>query len=61
VVFDLSPGDGVRIGDGVILKVLAVEGDLVRFGLESPERWPGAGMDCEVADPKPKRVGWELN
>jgi hypothetical protein len=31
-VFDLSPGDVVRIGDGITLTVLAIEDDLVRFG-----------------------------
>jgi hypothetical protein len=61
VVFDLSPGDVIRFGDGVTLTVLAVEDDLIRFGLESSEGCPGAGTDCEGADLKPKRGGGELN
>ena len=35
--FDLSAGDMVRIGDDIVLAVLAVEDSLIRFGLESPE------------------------
>jgi sRNA-binding carbon storage regulator CsrA len=42
MVFDLSPGDVVRIGEAVTLTVLAVEGELIRVGLESPEGCPGA-------------------
>jgi hypothetical protein len=61
VVFDLSPGDVIRFRDGVTLTVLAVEDDLIRFGLESPEGCPGAGTDCEGADLKPKPRWWQLN
>jgi sRNA-binding carbon storage regulator CsrA len=42
MVFDLSAGDVVRIGEAVTLTVLAVEEDLIRVALESPEDGPGA-------------------
>jgi hypothetical protein len=61
MVFDLSPGDGVHLRDAVTLTVLAVEGDLIRFGLELPKECPGADMDCEGADLKPKSAVWERN
>jgi hypothetical protein len=37
MIFNLSPGEVIQIGDGITLTVLAVEGDLIRFGLETPE------------------------
>jgi hypothetical protein len=61
MVFDLSAGDVVRIGDDVTLTVLAVEEDLIRFALESPEECPGADRECEGTGLKPKPGGWELN
>jgi hypothetical protein len=60
MVYDLSPGDVVHIGDAVALTVMAVEGDLIRFGLETLEgASPGAGPDCQQSDPKQGRG--ELN
>jgi hypothetical protein len=60
VVYDLSPGDVVRIGDVVTLTVMAVEGDLIRFGLESLEgASPDAGPDRQQADAEQR--WWELN
>ena len=61
MVFDLTPGDVVRIGYGLTLTVLAVEDDLIRFGLESPEACLGAVRDGEGTDPKLQPAGWELN
>jgi hypothetical protein len=61
MLVDLSPGDVVRIGDAATLTVLAVEDDLIRFGLESPEGYPSADTDDEGADHRPTRGGWELN
>ena len=49
MVLDLSPGDVVCIGDTVTLTVLAVEDDLIRFGVESLEECPGLDMDCKEA------------
>ena len=60
MVYDLSPGDVVRIGNAVALTVLAVEGDLIRFGLETPDGTsPDEGSDCQQADPN--QGWWELN
>jgi hypothetical protein len=65
MIFNLSPGAVIRIGDTVTLTVLAIEGDLIRFGLETPEgESPGAddsGKGCEEADLKQRRNGWEWN
>ena len=65
MVFNLSPGEVIHIGDAVTLTVLAVEGDLVRFGLETPDgESPGAddtGKGCDEADLKPRPNGWEWN
>jgi Global regulator protein family len=60
MVFTLSAGDVIRFGDAVTLTVVAVEGDLVRFGLESPGgECPAAGPDYQKADPQ--QGWWELN
>ena len=65
MIFDLSPGEAVHIGEAVTLTVLAVEGDLVRFGLETPDgASPGAGevgKNSEASDLKQRRKGWEWN
>ncbi len=65
MLFNLSPGQAIHIGAAVTLIVLAVDGDFVRFGLETPEgESPGAddtGTGCDEADPKQRRNGWELN
>ncbi len=65
MIFDLSAGEVIHIGEAVTLTVLAIEGDLIRFGLETPEgASPGAGevgKDSEEADLKRKRNGWEWN
>jgi hypothetical protein len=49
----------------VALTVLAIEGDLIHFGLATPEgASPEAGdvgKDSEQADLKHRRNGWELN
>jgi len=60
MVYDLSPGDVVHVEDAVALTVLAVEGDLIRFGLESPDgERPDARPDCQEADPT--QGWWGLN
>jgi hypothetical protein len=60
VVYDLSPGDVVHIGDAVTLTVVAVEDNLIRFGLKAPDGGcPDAGTDHQQADPK--QGWWELN
>jgi hypothetical protein len=60
MVYDLSPEDVLHIGDAVTLTVLAVEGDLIRFGLEPPDgERPDAGPERQQADPT--QGWWELN
>jgi Global regulator protein family len=65
MLFTLSAGEAIHIGAAVTLTVLAVEGDLIRFGLETPEgESPGAddtGKGGDEADLKQRRNGWELN
>jgi hypothetical protein len=62
MVYDLSPGDVLHIGDAVTLTVVAVEGNLIRFGVETPVREsPGVDKQCEEADLKGERGWWQLN
>jgi hypothetical protein len=61
MVFDLSPGDVVRIGDGITLTVLAIEDDLIRFGLELLEGCPAIGMDGDGATSSRSEHGWGRN
>ena len=35
MVTSLSKGDKIHVGDSVTLTVLAIEGDLIRFGVQS--------------------------
>jgi hypothetical protein len=37
MVTSLSAGDKIHVGDSVTLTLLAIEGDLIRFGVESSE------------------------
>jgi hypothetical protein len=51
--YDLSPGDVIHIGNAVTLTVVAVEGNLIHFGLEWPaSACPDAGLDRQQDDPK---------
>jgi hypothetical protein len=60
MLYDLSPGDAIRIGDAVTLTVMDVEGNLIRFGLDSPDgERPDAGPDGQQADSK--QGWWENN
>jgi hypothetical protein len=61
MVFDLSPGDVVRIGDGIRLTVLAIEDDLIRIGLDLPEGCPAADLACQGATSSRSEPEWELN
>ena len=46
MVYDLSPGDVIHIGETVTVTLVAVEGNLIHFGLESPEgECPDTGLD----------------
>ena len=57
MTYELSPGDVLHIGTAV-LTVLAVEGDQIRFKLESLE---GAALVVEEADFRRKLSWLELN
>ena len=60
MVYDLSAGDVLHIGDAVTLTVLDIEGELIRFGLESSEaKRPDAGSACQHDNPT--HGWWELN
>jgi hypothetical protein len=60
MIYDLSRGDSIHIGDAVTLTMVAVEGNLVHFWLESPDRErPDPGPDCQHADLT--QSWWELN
>jgi sRNA-binding carbon storage regulator CsrA len=37
MITSLAAGDTIRIGDSVLLTVLAIDNDLVKLGIESPE------------------------
>jgi sRNA-binding carbon storage regulator CsrA len=43
MVTSLSTGDKIHIGDSLTLTILAIEGDLIRFGVESSG--PGGGIE----------------
>jgi hypothetical protein len=65
MVFDLSAGEVIRLGDSVTLTVLAVEGDCITFGLDTrgptgpPAEDPGGGD--KWADPRRNKRPWEYN
>jgi hypothetical protein len=61
MVTSLSTGDKVYIGDTVTLTLLAIEGDLIRFGVESSEaggHGPGVLFEGSVES---DLNWWELN
>ena len=64
MVTTLSEGDKIHVGDSVTLTLLAVEGDLIRFGIEYSESG-GPGTSVFIEGPKvTKESGlnwWELN
>ncbi len=61
MVTSLSTGDTIQVGDSVTLTVLAIEGDFIRFGIESAE--PGGHgptvLIAESAESNPP--WWDLN
>jgi hypothetical protein len=59
---DLSPGDAVHFGNAVSLTVLAIEGDLIHFKVESPERdYARPGIEYKESNLSPQREWWNLN
>jgi hypothetical protein len=61
MVTSLSVGEEVHIGDSVTLTVLAIEGDLIRLGVESREPG-GQGLGALIEGGAESDLnGWELN
>jgi hypothetical protein len=64
MTFTVSAGEALRIGDGVTLTILAVEGDLIRFRLEAPETNSCGGSDPGQENEAPgyrqRGRAWEL-
>jgi hypothetical protein len=60
MVTTLSVGDKIHAGDSVTLTLLAVEGDLIRFGVESSESGgPVSSVLIEVRnEPDLDRLEW---
>jgi sRNA-binding carbon storage regulator CsrA len=64
MIFNLSAGDIICIGDDITLTVLAVESDLIRFGLETPKRKRFAADDskaCDEDDLTQRLDAWKWN
>ena len=65
MIFNLSVGEVLHIGDIVTLNVLAVEGDLIYLGLEMAEAVRStaghASKDNNGASCEQRRNWWELN
>jgi hypothetical protein len=61
MVTSLSPGDTIQVGDSVTLTLLAVEGDLIRLGVESSASGgPGPNVLLE-GQHETAFNWWELN
>lgn len=65
MVFTLSTGQAIHLAEGITLTVLAVDGDLIHFGLETPEGTsPDAGEVGQAGEEfglTHRRNRWELN
>ena len=61
MVTSLSTGDKTHVGDSVTLTLLAIEGDLIRFGVESSES-DGHGPSALIEGSAESDLNWwELN
>jgi hypothetical protein len=61
MVTSMSPGDKIHVGDSVTLTVLAIEGNLIRVGVESSEPGgPGPSVLIE-GSPESDLNWWDLN
>ena len=49
-------GEQIQIGDGVVIKVLAINGRSVRIGIEAPEAMPIWRGEWVHAAPGPKSL-----
>jgi hypothetical protein len=61
MVISLSTGGRIHVGDSATLILLAIEGNLIRFGVESPE--PGGhGANVLIEGSAESDLNWwELN
>jgi hypothetical protein len=61
MVTSLSTGDKIHVGDSVTLTLLAIEGNLVRFGVESSKA-DGPGPRVRIEGSAESDLNWwELN
>ena len=61
MVTSLSTGDKIHVGDSVTLTLLAIEGDLIRFGVETSDP-SGAGLNVLTEGSAESDLRWwELN
>jgi len=61
MVTSLSEGDKIHVGDSVTLTVLAIEGDLIRFGVQSSKAGGPATSVLIEGRNKPDLNWWALN
>ena len=57
MVTSLSKGDKIHVGDSVTLTILAIEGDLIRFGVESSET-TGSGPSILIDGRNKSDLNW---
>jgi carbon storage regulator CsrA len=63
IVIPRKAGQGVVIGDEIVLKVVEVRGDMVRLGVEHPGCVTVHGSEVHEATPGRKEVGqgaWQV-
>jgi hypothetical protein len=61
MVTSLSPGDKIHVGDTVTLTLLAIEGNLIRVGVESSEAG-GLGLSVLIEGSAESDLNWwDLN
>jgi hypothetical protein len=61
MVTSLSPGDTIHVGDAVTLTVLAIEGNLIRVGVESSESGGQSPSVLIEGSVQSDLNWWELN
>ena len=44
LVLSRKPAEAIRIGDDIIVKVIAIRGGQVKLGIEAPQLQPAAAM-----------------
>jgi hypothetical protein len=61
MVTSLSPGDKIHVGDSVTLTLLAIEGNLIRFRVESSEPDSHCASVLIEGSAESDLRWWELN